>query len=192
METIKKGQFYSIKKFDRNDYLSNFEYINTVMTRIFSSREGNNKFYDYDEALEYMNELNSNFFMEEFLIPKLYLLVDEKSGSPISFALYSHDKERDDWHLEFISTHKDYSGMGFAEALFKASAKDLTSTKYPKISSVVAKNNKPSLALHNAMAGVKGIEFACEPIDSDRYSFFFNLKNMDKSDAKKVVDDLVF
>lgn len=192
METLKQGEFYSIKRFDREDYLDNFELINGLMTRVFSSHEGYNDFYDYDEALEYINEKNTDFFMEEFLIPKLYVLFDEQNNTPVSFALYSHDKERDDWHLEFISTHKDYSNMGYAEAIFKSSAKDLINTEYPRISSVVAKNNKSSLALHNAIGGTIGIGFVKEEIENNRYSFLFELKNMSKQDAKKVVDDIVF
>lgn len=192
MKTIKNGKFYSIRCFEREDYLKNFDELNEFMTRIFSSHEYGNSSYDYQEAIEEINEKNQDFFAEEFLIPRLYVLFDEENRAPVSFALYSHDDERDDWHLEFIATHEDYKQMGFAEAILKASAKDLMTTEYPRISSVVAKSNGPSLALHDAVGSAEGIKLFSEPIEGNRISFLFDLKNMNKENASKDVDETVF
>ena len=138
------------------------------------------------------NEKNADFFAEEFLIPRLYVLFDEENQRPVSFALYSHDEERDDWHLEFVATHKEQSGYGYGEAIIKASAEDLVKTEFPKITSVVAKTNKNSLALHEAIGKLSGIGYYYEPIEGDRLSFEFDLRNMNKTQVKEDVDEVVF
>ena len=192
METIKKGKFYSIKRFDKEDYFKNFDEINGYMTRIFSSHETNNDEFDYDEALENINEKNADFFAEEFLTPRLYVLFDEENKKPISFALYSHDDERNDWHLEFVATHSEHSGEGYGQAIIKASAQDLVKTEFPRITSVVAKTNKHSLQLHEVIGRLNGVGYYFEPIEGERFSFEFDLQNMNKTQAKNDVDEIVF
>ncbi len=190
MKKIFNGKVYSVKRVDKDEFLENSEAINKFMMRIIASHEYENKNYDFDEAKQMLDDLNVDLFTKEYLDVKLYMLKNEIDDEDVCFALYSHDETRDDWHLEFIATHSDYSGCGYGQALFKVSAKDLSKTEFPEISSVVAKNNKASLRLHNDIGDIEGIKMYCDELDDDRYAFVFDIKNLNKENNEE--EDCLF
>ena len=190
MEKIFNGKVYSVKRVDKDEYMENAETINKFMMCIIASHEYENKNYNFEEAKQMLDDLNVDLFTKEYLDAKLYMLKNEIDDEDVCFALYSHDETREDWHLEFIATHSDYSGCGYAQALFKVSAKDLSKTPYQEISSVVAKNNRASLRLHNDIGGIDGIKMYCNQLDEDRYTFLFDVKDLNK--VKTEEDDCLF
>ena len=217
MKNIKNGQIHKVCCFDKKDFIEHNEEINNMMLSILVSHENKDDSFDINESKDYINELNVDILTNDFLQARLYVLLDEKNGIPISFALYSQDQTRDDWHLEFISTNKDYCGMGYAEAIFLISAKDIANTKFPYISSVVNEENLASLQLHEALSKIKGIKLQSAKIDnedelydsyqddnsdydnyetqshtySNRISFLFDVKSLKDQKKLKNVDDIV-
>ena len=167
METIKKGKIHKIVRFDKDDFVNNNNDINDMMLSILASYETQNDNYNIDSAKRDLAELNLDILTKDYLDVRLYLLLDEKKGMPLSFALFSQDNTRDDWHLEFISTNKEYRGIGYAEALFLASAIDISKTDLPYISSVVNEENFASLALHDALGDIDGVKLSSCKIDNE-------------------------
>ena len=166
MKGIKKGKIHSITRFDRDDFLKNCEEINNLMLRILLSREEKDDGFDMQESKDFLHNLNADILTKEYLQVRLYLLVDEKTNTPLSFALFSQDETREDWHLEYIVTHKEYSKVGYAEHLFSYAARDIAKSEFPYISSVVNEDNEASLKLHEAFSRKKGVKTSCEEIDN--------------------------
>lgn len=217
MEEIKSGKFQQICRFDKDDFLCNNEKINNIMLAILSSHEAKDDNFNVQKAKDYVNELNLDIMTKDFLEVRLYVLWDKNENVPLSFALFSQDETRDDWHLEYISTHNDYHGMGYAESLFLYAAKDIANTEFPYISSVVNEDNYASLHLHEAISNYKGIKTFSSKMDyedelydaydeeeyngfdyydteescSNRISFLFDVRELQKQDKLESVDDVV-
>ena len=217
MKTIKKGNIHTIARFDREDFLNHNEDINDLMLKILATYETANDAYNIKDAKRDLEDLNVDIFTKDYLQVRLYVLLDEQTGTPLCFALYSQDKTRDDWHLEFISTNKEYCGMGYAEAVFLASAKDISKTDLPYISSVVNEDNYASLALHDALGDIEGVKLSSCKMDNEdelfdeymdnetdyddysseqkgyanRISFLFDVKGLQKQDNFDVIDDII-
>ena len=190
MKKIYDGNGCVIERVDKDEYMSNSEEINRFMMRLIASHEYDNNDYDFEEAKQMLEDLNLNLFTNESLDVKLYMLKSKVNNDDICFALYSQDETRDDWHLEYIVTHSDYAGCGFAKALFDASVRDLAKTGLTEISSVVAKNNKASLRLHDDIADIAGIKMYCDELDEDRYAFVFDVKDINKNKMEE--EDCLF
>ena len=167
MKNIKKEQIHTIRRFDRRDFLNKNEEINQIMFRVLSSHESNDDGFDIEQSKEYIADLNLDILTKDYLKVRLYVLMDKVDNVPLCFGLFSKDRTRGDWHLEFISTNKDYCGMGYAEALFLHAAKDIANSKNPYISSVVNEDNYASLALHDALGRQKGIKIFSQKMDND-------------------------
>ena len=186
MKVIKDFGVYSLYCFEKEEYLDDYDKLNKFMYRILASRENIDDNYDEEDAREQIDDINSVFFTKEYLKAKVYFLFNKVDKTPVSFAIYSHDEERGDWHLEYISTHAEYSNMGIGCSLMKLSANDLKSTEWPTITSVVNKKNDASLSMHNSFAGTKGVKISCEELDEDRYTFEFDIKNINLSNDEEM------
>ena len=183
MKNIIKKQIHSVCRFDREDFLNNNQEINDLMLRILLSHETDNEDFDIQQSKDFLHNINADILTKEFLKVRLYMLLDHKTNTPISFALFSQDKKREDWHLEYISTNKEYCGIGYAEKLFMYAAKDIATTKYPYISSVVNEDNFASLALHDAVGNQKGIKLqSAEMDDADELYDSYVDDNLDYGD----------
>ena len=153
MKNIKKEQIHTIRRFDRRDFLNKNEEINQIMFRVLSSHESNDDGFDIEQSKEYIADLNLDILTKDYLKVRLYVLMDKVDNVPLCFGLFSKDRTRGDWHLEFISTNKDYCGMGYAEALFLHAAKDIANSKNPYISSVVNEDNYADYAIKQNISG---------------------------------------
>lgn len=167
MKNIVKKQIHSVCRFDKEDFINHNQDISNMMLYVLSSHETDNDNFNIQKSKDFIADLNLDILTKDYLNVRLYILLDEKNSLPISFALFSQDETRDDWHLEFISTNKNYCGMGFAENLFMYAAKDIASTEYPYISSVVNEDNFASLLLHEAIGSKDGIKVQSTKLDND-------------------------
>ena len=192
METVKKEKVFSIDCYHKNDYLTSSEEINREMLRVVASYEYNNNNYDFDDAEEYLRDLNNDFFTNDNIDVRLYVLNNNIDKMPVCFALFSHDKERNDWHLEYICVNEEFSGSGFAGLLLKVCAKDIAKTEFPLITSVVKKTNEASIGLHNSLAKIPGVEFSCCELDSHRYSYSIGLQKIKNGAIEKDVEEIMF
>lgn len=167
MENILKKKIYSVCRFDKKDFLENNQEINDLMLRILVSHETNDDNFNMQKSKDYIQDLNLDIMTKDYVDVRLYMLLDEKNNVPVCFALFSQDNTRDDWHLEYISTNKEYCERGFAENLFMCAAKDIANTEFPYISSVVNEDNYASNSLHEAISKKDGIKAYYDTIDDE-------------------------
>ena len=192
METIEDKDVFSVECYHKNDYVDDLDEINNLMLGVVASYEYNNENYDFDEAKQYLYDLNNDFFQNDNIDARLYVLKNKMEERPVCFALFSHDNERNDWHLEYVCTHQECSGMGFAELLLKICTKEIAKTDFPTITSVVKKTNEPSIRLHNSLARVSGIEFSCCELDDYRYSYSIGFQKIKNDSINKDIDEMMF
>ena len=190
MENIKNKGYFKIVRFDKDDYINNFDEINTQMLRIVSSHEKSG--FDYEEAKQNLADLNNDLFLSLLWDTKLYVVIDTREDNPVSFALFSHDQQRADWHLEYICTHEEYTNAGIAEGLLKMATIDLSKTEYKQITSTVNKSNHASLAMHDRFANSTNIDLSREWVDEDRVLYVFDTSKLDENQLKDEAEDLIY
>ena len=185
METIKKAGVFSINCYNKQDFFDDLENINFQMASVMSSYENTN--LNFEDANQQLTDLNTDLVVNDFLNVKLYVLYSNLENKPVGFALFSHDDERNDWHLEFISTHADYAGEGLGEGLLKTACADLSKTQFKEMSSIVNRSNTSSIAMHRSLMNSANIEGFEEDLDENRLLFQYNISKLQKSE--KVDED---
>lgn len=190
MEVLNETKAFKVIKYEKVDFTQDFENMNGQMLRILASHEKSD--FDYEKAKQYIYDKNTDFFLNPNLDGKLYVLYSKLEDKPIAFALFSHDKVRYDWHLEYICTNKEYTNIGFAEALLKVCAKDLSKTDVEFMSSVINKNNDASLAMHNRFVKSLGLPIDVSDIGDNRYAYTISISELKNKDIKEDVKELIF
>lgn len=189
MEKFKISQLHNVKVYDSKDYIEFNKDVNDSFMNILSSHEYNNASYDINKAREYVEDLNYKMFLDN-LDTRIYVMY--RQDQPVTFAIYNRVENTNDWHLELIYTHDEYTKLGLASALLRFSAGDLLS-RYDaeNITTVVAKNNFASMNLHESFSKVNGVKAYVEDADS-RYGFTFDIRNMQAGKVKEETNEMLF
>ena len=179
MKKIFNDGLYSVVEYEQKDYAGHENEYDELMKRIVASYEYDNDDYNDAQAMGELNKYNEEFFgLQEndgrFFV--LYSKVGNKK-SPISFAIFSKSDRPNAFHLEYICTHNDYTGSGFAELLFEQSAIALKSENCKEITSVVNNKNFASQALHNSFSKKYGVETYINDL-GDASEYDFDISNM--------------
>jgi GNAT superfamily N-acetyltransferase len=157
--------------------------------RILASHENYLHENNYQEARDYLEDLNSNMFLDD-IEARIYIMY--RGNEPISFAIYSKIDKTKEWVLELIYTHSDYTKLGIASALLRVSSAELKNSCDAKlISSTVNKKNYPSISLHNSFSKVDGVKIASEDI-GNRIKFHFDVKNLNNLRSSEQVEEMLF
>lgn len=184
MDKLQLSNHYSVKAYNRDDYFNNNKQINDDCLRIVSSYEGANENYNIGDAYNYIADLNSNLYLDE-LDALIYVMYLDKT--PVSFAIYSKIDKSNSWVLELIYTHEEYTSLGYAGVLLRASAGHLKETRgAEEINSNVNVANMPSLFLNNSFGKVNGVKVYADRIDEDHETFHFDIRGLSN---KKVEAD---
>ena len=190
METIKKAGVFSVNLYDKQDFFKDLENINVQMASVLSSYENNTNF-NFEDAGQQLADLNTDLIVNDFLNVKLYVLYSNLENRPVGFALFTHDEERNDWHVEFICTHADFAGEGLGEGLLKIACQDLSKTDFKEVSSIVNKTNTSSIAMHRTFINSSNIRGYEEDLDEDRLLFQYDISNLQKAE-KADEDGLIY
>lgn len=183
MDKIQLSNHYKVKAYNRDDYFNNNKQINDDCLRILSSYEGSNESYNVGDAYNYISDLNSNMYLDE-LDALVYIMYLDKT--PVSFAIYTKIDKSNSWVLELIFTHEEYTSLGYAGVLLRASAGHLKEAHgAEEINSNVNYKNAPSMFLNNSFAKVKGVNVTSTDHDGHK-TFHFDIRGLS---AKKVEDD---
>ena len=188
MKEMKLNKLYSVYCYDKDDYFTNNKDVNDSCLGIISSHESNNASYDFDKAREYLENLNYNMYLDN-MDTRIYVL--KREGEPVSFALYNKIENTNDWVLELIYTHSEYTTLGLGTVLLRSSACDLRNNGAENIHTTVAKNNDASFNLHKSFSKVEGVKTSVDDVDN-RLKFMFNIKEMKTDKTKDEAEEILF
>lgn len=188
MKEMKLNKLYSVYCYDKDDYFANNKDVNDSCLGIISSHESNNASYDFDKAREYLENLNYNMYLDN-MDTRIYVL--KREGEPVSFALYNKIENTNDWVLELIYTHSEYTTLGLGTVLLRSSACDLRNNGAENIHTTVAKNNDASFNLHKSFSKVEGVKTSVDDVDN-RLKFMFNIKEMKTDKTKDEAEEILF
>lgn len=174
----------TIKQFDTEDFKKNPQYFSDVINCVSASWEYANDDYDIDQAKDVLSKWNEMFFGLEEDDGRLFVLFQTSSGitMPVGFAIFSKSNIPNAFHLEIISTHYDYTGMGYAQALLKASARSLRGEGCKQITSIVNNSNIASQSLHESFARQKGVDLYCNNLGFGE-EYVFDISNISQKSA---------
>ncbi len=187
-EVINKNNIIIVKQFDRDDFINKPELMNESMNTILASYESNNEQYNETQAMELLNGFNSDFFIDEDNNGKMYILYIRETSNgylmPISFVIYSKSNLEKSQHVEYITTHSDYTSCGYGEYLLTQSAKDLAKLGYKNITSIVYKDNQASHRMHQRFCKDNNISLIVDNVDF-RKEYIMNIEHINT----KSIDD---
>ena len=178
MKNIENTNLYSVRLYDKNDYVEDFDQINFELTKILMTHENGN--FGIEESQAELQRLTDDIFYCEDVDTKIYVLYHNLDERPISFALLTHDETRYDWHMELICTDANYCGLGYGTELFNAVAKDISKTKSKTLSSIIERENEASIAIHEGFAKKNNVENHVLWLDNDRLLYEYNLREFNK------------
>ena len=180
-EIVNKNDIIIIRKFDRDDFIKNPEFMNEAMNIILASYEKSNEQYNETQAMELLDNFNADFFLEEDNDGKVYILyIREKQNGfamPVGFVIYSKSNLEKSQHVEYITTHTDYTSCGYGEYLLTQSAKDLARCGYKNITSIVNKDNHASHRMHQRFCEDNNISLIVDNVDF-RKEYIMNIENI--------------
>ena len=188
MKEFEIAKSHVMKVYDNTDYVEKNKEVNDCFVNILSSYEYDNESYDINKARDYVEDLNYKMYLSD-LDTKIYIFYLE--GHPVTFAIYNRIEHTDDFMLELIYTHSDYTTLGFATYMMRFAAKDLKERYNAKnIHTVVAKKNNPSLYLHKSFSKVDGVKTASEDCGS-KYKFRFDISELKTNKSKSEESELI-
>lgn len=189
MEQFKISALHDLKVYNSSDYIEKNKEVNDSFLSIIASHENTNAGYDVNKAREYIEDLNYKMFLDD-LDTRIYIL--HSDGHPVSFALYNRIEKTNDWIMELIYTHSEYTTLGLATALLRLSAKDLSQRfDAENIHTTVSKKNYASMYLHDSFSKVEGVKVSTDNVDS-RIKFRFNIKELKNTENKSKETELLF
>lgn len=161
MKIINISKSLKVSTYDENDYISFNKEINNDLNKILA-------YYGFEEEKEYLENLNGDIFLKHKRI-FIYVLFEDKE--PISFAIFEKTK-KNKVSLQFICTKLEYTKLGFATMLLRASACNL---KDNQIDEFVVKNIDDLILknLLNSFAKVDGVIF-----EENEKFYNFDIKNI--------------
>ncbi|MGN1222104.1 MAG: GNAT family N-acetyltransferase [Christensenellales bacterium] len=189
MREFEVSKSHNIKVYDSKDYVDKNKEVNDSFINILSSHEYNNESYDVNKARDYVEDLNYKMYLSD-LDTRIYVF--SLDNQPASFAIYNRIEHTDDWVLELIYTHSEYTTLGLATYLLRFSAKDLKENfDAKKINATVSKNNYASMNLHESFSKVDGVKTASEDCGS-RIKYCFDISEMKSNKNKSNEQELLF
>ena len=161
MKIINISKSLKVSTYDENDYISFNKEINNDLNKILA-------YYGFEEEKEYLENLNGDIFLKHKRI-FIYVLFEDKE--PISFAIFEKTK-KNKVSLKFICTKLEYTKLGFATMLLRASA---CNVKDNQIDDFVVKNIDDLILknLLNSFAKVDGVIF-----EENKKFYNFDIKSI--------------
>ena len=175
MEEIKISNSVYIKSFNSFDYTQNHKLVNQYLNCII-------KDYNSSIAIEYIDNLNSDVFLQD---KKLFIYILFSVNQPISFAIFSKISNTFA-KLDLIYTAYEYTKLGFATIMLRTCAINLLQNKVNQI--LYIKNGKNEIIenLLSSFSKVDGVE--CSQIDNQ---IKFNVEKINKNDILSKIKEFV-
>lgn len=165
-----------INAYNNEDYIKDYQKIDSDCEAIFSGDESANDDYDTDQAIKYVRNNNSDFMLEPDA--QIYILYDEKNV-PVSLAITCRYENSDAFIEELLYTKRNERFMGYGELLLNSMARNLKKNYgASELYAFIADSNEPSKNFHETFVNKNALTFFITNSHESVYRYEFQLKNL--------------
>lgn len=187
MNKIQMNDLYDIEVYDNQDYIENNKHVNDCCADVLSTHE-RNIVCDVEKSKEFLDNMNYDMYLNN-LVCRVYLL--KRDDEPMSYAIYTKTKNDANWKLEQMYTNQEFTGLGYATVLLRASADDMKRNGVKNLCMVFSKQNIPANKLAESFDKVAGIRSKMADVENIK-KCIFNVENMKLKATKEQVEEMLF